>query len=92
MFHQGMHIYSQFDKVVVLQRCHRVRQKEGANLTQEDHDYNARGQRFLSVVTRLRDCTWTEKDYYWLCKRKMSQLSLSARAAFQDAPVIIAFR
>ena len=43
-------------------------------------------------MTRLRACTWTEKDYYWLCRLKMSQLSLSARARFQDAPVIMEFR
>ena len=83
MSNQGLQVFSSFDKVIVLQQCHRVRQKTGADLTVEDREYNERGQRFLGIMTRLRDCTWTERDYYWLCRLKMSQLSLTARAAFQ---------
>ena len=68
MSNQGLHIFSSFDKVIILQRCHRVHQRQGATLTDEDIAYDERGQRFLQVVTRLRDCAWTENDYYWICR------------------------
>ena len=76
----------------MLQHCHRIHQREGSDLTEEDVAYNDRGQRFLHIMNRLRDCTWTEEDYYWLCKRKMNQLPLAERTNFVDAPVIMEFR
>ena len=92
MSNQGLHVFSTFDEVIVLQQCHRIHQREGESLTEEDFAYNERGQRFLSIMCRLRDCVWDDKDYYWLCKRKMSQLSMDERASFADAPVIMEFR
>ena len=43
-------------------------------------------------MTRLRDCSWTEEDYYWVTKRKLSHLSLDERANFKEAPVLMEFR
>ena len=60
--------------------------------TQAEFDFNARAERFVSVLRRLRDLEWTREDYYWLCKRKRSQLSFAERASFSDAPVIMDFR
>ena len=92
MSNQGLHVFSTFDEVVMLQRCHRIHRREGSDLTEEDVAYNERGNRFLSIMNRLRDCAWTEEDYYWLCKRNISQLSLAERANFVDAPVVMEFR
>ena len=36
MSNQGLQVFSSFDKVILLQQCHRVRQKTGADLTVED--------------------------------------------------------
>ena len=85
-------MYDTFRHVIILQHCHRIRQVAGDVLSADDVAYNARGQEFLAIMTRLRDCLWTEKDYYTLCKRKLSQLSFSARANFADAPCIMEFR
>ena len=41
---------------------------------------------------RLRDLEWTLEDYYWLCRRKLSMLSLAERQRFHNAPVIMDFR
>ena len=81
-----------FKKVIILQHCHRIHQLAGDNLSADDISYNVRGQQFLEIMTRLRDCLWTEEDYYTLCKRKLSQLSFSARSSFADAPCIMEFR
>ena len=40
-------------------------------------------------MSRLRDCTWTQDDYWFLCKRKISQLTPTERAGFADAPLIM---
>ena len=79
MSNEGLRVYSSFDDVIVLQQCHRIHQRAG-DLTEADVAYNERGQRFLAILCRLRDCAWTEEDYYWLCKRKKSQLGLRERA------------
>ena len=39
----------------MLQHCHRIHQREGSDLTEEDVAYNDRGQRFLHITNRLRD-------------------------------------
>ena len=46
----------------------------------------------MEVLHRLRDLKWTLEDYYWLCRRKRSMLSLPERQKFHDAPVIMDFR
>ena len=83
--------YDSFSDVIILQTCHRIRQKDDTN-DPEAVAYNERGQRFLKIMTRLRDCLWNEEDYYWLCKRKLGQLSFAEKSAFADAPVIMEFR
>ena len=60
--------------------------------TPAEHEFNARAEKFVAVLRRLRDLEWTCEDYYWLCKRKRSQLSYTERASFADAPVIMDFR
>ena len=92
MSNAGLHVFSTFGDVIVLQICHRIHKLEGAVDEKEAAEYNARGQRFLEVVTRLRDCTWTEEDYYWLSQRKLSHISLEERAKFKEAPVLMEFR
>jgi len=69
-----------------------VHRRTGADLNAEDIDYNAQGNRFLEVMKRFRDCTWTEEDYYWLCKRKLSALTPTEKASFAEAPIIMEFR
>ena len=66
--------------------------KKTGNLTEEDRTYNERGQRFLAVMKRLRDCTWTREDYYWLCTLKLAQRTLAEKASFAQAPTIMEFR
>ena len=92
MSNSGLNVFSTFDDVIILKNCHRIHKLENAEDEATAAAYNARGQRFLEVVTRLRDCSWTEEDYYWLSKRKISHLSLEERAAFKDAPVLMEFR
>ena len=53
---------------------------------------SARALHFVQVLRRLRDLRWTLEDYYWLCKRKKSKLSLQERVTFHNAPVIMDFR
>ena len=92
MSNVGRDVFSSFDDVIVLKTCHRIHKMENADNEKTASEYNARGQRFLAIVTRLRDCAWTEEDYYWLSKRKLSHLSLDERAAFKEAPVLMEFR
>ena len=60
----GKLVYDSFDEVIILQQCHRLTFKEGKDLKPEEKAFNDRAQRFLEVVTRLRDCKWTPEDYY----------------------------
>ena len=86
-----MAIYADFHDVIVLNTAHRIQTvKDPTN--EQECAYNARAQRFLEILHRLRDLEWTMEDYFWLCKRKKAQLSLRERAFFHDAPVIMEFR
>ena len=89
---RGKHVFDTFRDVIILQRSHRVHRLVGDDLTAEQEAYNARGQRYLDIMARLRDCTWTEDDYYTLCRRKLGHLSFAERATFVDAPRIMEFR
>ena len=88
---RGLQVYSSFKKVIVLTKTHRLTMVKEPK-TQAEFDFNARAERFVCVLRRLRDLEWTCEDYYWLCKRKRSQLSFAERASFSDAPVIMDFR
>ena len=88
---QGRAVYETFDDVIILQHCHRVHKLTG-ELNAQDKAYNERGRRFLEVMGRLRDCNWTQEDYFWLCERKLSQLKPTEKAAFAEAPFIMEFR
>ena len=92
MSNSGLNVFSSFDDVIILKNCHRIHKLENAEDEEMAAAYNAPGQRFLDVVTRLRDCSWTDEDYYWLSKRKISHLSMEERAAFKNAPVLMEFR
>ncbi len=37
----------------------------------------------------MRDLEWTVEDYYWLCKRKRSQLTTTEKLRFAMAPVLM---
>ena len=88
---RGLDVYSNFTKVIVLTKTHRLTMIEDPK-TKEEVAFNERAERFVQVLRRLRDCDWTCEDYYWLCRRKRSQLSYAERARFADAPVIMDFR
>ena len=60
--------------------------------TPAEEAFNERAERFVIMLRRLRDLDCTCEDYYWLCRRKRSQLSFAERARFADAPVIMDFR
>ena len=68
----GLEIYTSFDKVIILQTVHRLKQIENPT-TAADHDYNARADRFLEILHRVRDLTITAGDYVWLCNLKKSK-------------------
>ena len=86
-----MNIFASFDKVVILSNCHRLSKVEKPQ-TQQDFDYNDRAERWVHVLRRLRDLEWTIEDYYWLCKRKRSQLTTTEKLRFAMAPVLMDFR
>ena len=88
---RGLDVYSTFTKVIVLTKTHRLTMIDNPK-TKEEFAFNERAERFVQVLRRLRDCDWTCEDYYWLCRRKRSQLSYAERARFADAPVIMDFR
>ena len=90
----GLEVYSSFEMVVILQTPQRIRTHVQTNraLTQAEKDYNDEAVRFLRILHRLRDLSWTVEDYYWLCKRKRSQVSLGERLRFKHAPVLMDFR
>ena len=84
----GLSIYSEFTKVIVLTKTHRLTKIENPH-TPEEHAFNERAERFVQVLRRLRDLEWTPDDYYWLCERKRSKLTLRQREEFANAPVIM---
>jgi len=86
---KGKTVYESFKDVIILQFCHRVHRKTGDDLTAADKAYNDRGQKFLEIMGRLRDCEWTFDDYYSLCERQLGRLSITERAAFAEAPLIM---
>ena len=90
----GLEVFSSFTAVIVLRTPQRVNllSPVGRDLTPPEQDYNSRAERFLDVLHRLRDLTWTPEDYYWLCKRKKSAVPLGERLRFKDAPVLMEFR
>ena len=88
----GLDVCASFTTVVILKTPHRIRQLCSDQLSHEDTAYNDRAQRFVEVQHRLRDLAWTPDDYYWLCKRKRSAVSLGERLRFKDAPVLMEFR
>ena len=61
----GKDIYNLFDKVIILQTVHRLRQIENPQ-TPDDHAYNARADQFLTTLHRVRDLSLTAGDYFWL--------------------------
>ena len=88
---RGLEVYATFDQVVVLTTCHRLVKIDDPT-TDAEHSFNDRAERFVQVLRRLRDLEWTAEDYFWLCKRKASQLALGERKLFADAPVLMDFR
>ena len=83
---RGLHVYSEFTKVVVLTTAHRLTKVENP-ATEADFAFNDRADRFVQLLRRLRDLRWTVGDYFRLCRRKRSQLSLSERETFAGAPL-----
>ena len=88
----GLNVYAQFDEVIILTHVHRLHTLDKDNLSEEEQQYNERARRFIQIMHRLRDLEWTLEDYYWLCRRKLSMLSLAERQRFHNAPVIMDFR
>ena len=88
---RGLSVYSEFVKVIILTKTHRLTKIEDPQ-TPEDHASNERAERFVKVLRRLRDLEWTPEDYYWLCERKRSKLTLQQRQEFANAPVLMDFR
>jgi hypothetical protein len=91
MSNTGLRVFASFDEVVVLTTCHRLVTIEEP-VTDEEREFNARAERFVQVLRRLRDLEWTAEDYFWLCKRSAGQLTLPERRRFADAPVHMDFR
>ena len=87
----GLDIYSTFDHVIILQTVHRLKQIEKP-VTPSDHAYNARSDRFLQILHRVRDLALTAEDYFWLCDLKKSKRTLQEREAFKTAPVLMDYR
>ena len=87
----GLAVYDEFDEAIVLTTVHRMGQIDDPK-TPEDHAYNARAHTFWDIMLRLRDSKITPEDYFWLCRRKTSKLSLSERRFFADAPLLMDFR
>ena len=88
---RGLKVYSAFVNVVVLTTCHRLVKIDNPS-TDEERTFNDRAERFVQLLRRLRDLEWTAEDYFWLCKRKASQLALPDRKKFAGAPVLMDFR
>ena len=61
-------------------------------MTPSDHAYNARSDRFLQILHRIRDLAVTAEDYFWLCNLKKSKRTLQEREAFKKAPVLMDYR
>ena len=87
----GLELYNSFDEVIILQTVHRLKQIEKPT-TASDHEYNARADRFLEILHRVRDLTLTAGDYFWLCNLKKSKKTLQEREAFKTAPVLMDYR
>ena len=87
----GKDIFNLFDKVIILQTVHRLRQIEDPQ-TPSDHAYNARADQFLATLHRVRDLTLSAGDYFWLCNLKKSKRTLQEREAFKAAPILMDFR
>ena len=92
MSNSGLHVFSTFSDVIILDTCHRIHKLTDDTASEEVAAYNARGQRFLEIMHRMRDCCWTEEDHYWLTKLKLSHRSLEDRAQFEEAPILMEFR
>ena len=90
----GLEVFASFDDVIILRTPQRVKTIAQLNreLTPAEKDYNEQATRFLEVLHRLRDLSWTVEDYYWLCRRKRSQVSVGDRLRFRDVPVLMEFR
>ena len=88
---RGLCVYSEFTKVIVLTKTHRLTKIDDPK-TDADRAFNDRADRFVRMLRRLRDLEWTIDDYYWLCRRKRSHLTLREREEFSTAPVIMDFQ
>ena len=87
----GLDLWNTFDEVIVLSAVHRLRTVDQPS-TDAEHEYNALALRWVHCLRRVRDADVSLEDYYWLCDRKRSKLSMSERAQFNNAPVIMDFR
>ena len=87
----GLDLWQTFDEVVVLTAVHRLRTIDQPT-TEADREYNACALRWVKFLRRVRDADISLEDYYWLCDRKRSKLSLAERSEFNSAPVIMDFR
>ena len=87
----GLEIYNRFNKVIILQTVHRLKQVDDPK-TSADVEYSARADRFLEILHRVRDLTLTAEDYFWLCSSKKSKRTFQEREAFKTAPVLMDYR
>ena len=85
---RGLTIYSEFVKVIILTKTHRLTMIDNPQ-TKEERAFNDRAQRFVQVLRRFRDLECTASDYYWLCERKRTKLKLHEREQFANAPVLM---
>ena len=60
---RGLSVYSEFVKVVILTKTHRLTKIDDPK-TPEEVAFNERADRFVKVLRRLRDLEWTPEDYY----------------------------
>ena len=76
--------------VVFLQRVHRVERESVSGMSASEADaYAAEAERFVDIVGRLADCTWTREDHAWLQRRNRSALSPSEVRDFSGAPLLM---
>ena len=70
----GMAARNTFEDAVLLRQVHRYVEEKAGIREEKREEYRRDAVRFLEVMRRMADCTWTRDDHAWLSRRNRSVL------------------
>jgi hypothetical protein len=91
---RGVGLREEFEDVVLLREVFRVDRGDDTMDSATRREYEREADRFLEVLNRMADLTWTREDREWLARRNKRVLASSPEGRkqleeFADAPLLM---